>query len=235
MDNVVQFTLVLASGEYVTANNYKNSDLFWALRGGGGGTFGVVVTVTYRTHDVLPFALFGSNATFATPEVAKEFMTEFIPLHPDLSDKGWGGYASWSNTSFNHFYSGPNISVLEAKATFSPFIERAKSIAKDFQFEFVDYSSFYEFDHLFLSTPSGSGGLLELTSRLMSREKAQEEPERVAELTLAVGVSFSQVPTFLLFKTKLMSVLALSLGVLLHVLNLIVLDLIQHGERGSEC
>ncbi|KAF8343329.1 FAD-binding domain-containing protein [Amanita rubescens] len=199
VDNVIQFTLVLASGEYAIANDYKNSDLFWALRGGGGGTFGVIATVTYRTHEVLPFASFNSSATFATPEVAKKFMTEFIRLHPDLSDKGWGGYASWSNTSFNHVYIGPNISVLEAKETFSPFIEPAKSIAKDFQFEFGDFSSFYEFEHLFLSTPSGSGGLLELTSRLMSRKKAQEEPERVAELTLAVGVGFSQVTTFLPF------------------------------------
>lgn len=48
------------------------------------------MTATYRTHDVLSFALFGPNATFETPEVAKKFMTEFIRLQPDLSDKGQG-------------------------------------------------------------------------------------------------------------------------------------------------
>jgi hypothetical protein len=54
VDNVVQFTIVIASGEYLTANHYQNSDLFWALRG-GGGTYGVVVTATYRTFDIFPF------------------------------------------------------------------------------------------------------------------------------------------------------------------------------------
>lgn len=37
-------------GTLVTANDYQNQDLFWALRGGGGGTFGVVTSVTLRAH-----------------------------------------------------------------------------------------------------------------------------------------------------------------------------------------
>ncbi|KAA8645231.1 uncharacterized protein ATNIH1004_006650 [Aspergillus tanneri] len=39
-----------AEGKIVTANEYQNTDLFWALRGGGGGTFGVVVDVTVRVY-----------------------------------------------------------------------------------------------------------------------------------------------------------------------------------------
>jgi hypothetical protein len=200
VDNVLQFTLVLASGEYVIANQYENRDLFWALRGGGGGTFGVVVTVTYRTHDILPFTLFNSNTTFATPEMAKKLVTEFIRMHPNLSDAGWGGYSSWSNSTFSNTYLGLNISLAEANATMSPFIDHAQSIVNNpnnFHFQFTPFSSFYEFYDLFLNTPSGSGGLLELTSRLMSRKMAQESPEKVAELTLATdGLSFSQVLAF---------------------------------------
>jgi hypothetical protein len=37
-------------GELVVANPYQNQDLFWAVRGGGGGSFGVVTSVTFRTH-----------------------------------------------------------------------------------------------------------------------------------------------------------------------------------------
>ena len=190
VDNVIQFTLVLASGEYVTANHYKNSNLFWALRGGGGSTFGVVVTVTYRTHDILPFTLFNSNTTFSSPEMAKTFVTEFIRIHPNLSDAGWGGYSSWSNLTFTNVYFGLNISVAEANATMSPFIDYAQSVAKNpnnFQYQFTPYSSFHEFYDLSFTTPSGSGGVQELTSRLMSRKMAQERPEKVAEMTLATG------------------------------------------------
>lgn len=48
VDNVVSFDVVLANGDVVVANGTSNSDLFWALRGGGGGTFGVVANMTIR-------------------------------------------------------------------------------------------------------------------------------------------------------------------------------------------
>ncbi|KAF9969238.1 hypothetical protein BGZ73_008512, partial [Actinomortierella ambigua] len=50
VDNILQYTVVTADGEIKVANVYQNQDLFWALRGGGGGTFGVVVEGVVRTH-----------------------------------------------------------------------------------------------------------------------------------------------------------------------------------------
>lgn len=40
----------MKEGELVIANKDQHSDLFWALRGGGGGTFGIVMRVTMRTY-----------------------------------------------------------------------------------------------------------------------------------------------------------------------------------------
>ena len=37
VDNVLEITIVTADGNHVIANSYRNKDLFWALRGGGGG------------------------------------------------------------------------------------------------------------------------------------------------------------------------------------------------------
>lgn len=48
-DNVLNFEVVTATGQIVNANRETNSDLFWALAGGGGGTFGVVVSMTAKT------------------------------------------------------------------------------------------------------------------------------------------------------------------------------------------
>lgn len=45
-DNVLQFTLITADGKSITADALNNADLFWALRGGGGSTWGVVTSVT---------------------------------------------------------------------------------------------------------------------------------------------------------------------------------------------
>ena len=49
IDNVLSLTMVTANGScVVTANDTTNTDLYWALRGGGGGNFGVVVDFTYQ-------------------------------------------------------------------------------------------------------------------------------------------------------------------------------------------
>ena len=51
VDNVLEFDIVTADGQLVTANACKNSDLFWAVRGGGGGTFGIVTRMVYKAHE----------------------------------------------------------------------------------------------------------------------------------------------------------------------------------------
>ncbi|KAH1339631.1 hypothetical protein KXV68_009729 [Aspergillus fumigatus] len=50
VDNVLEFEVVTAKGDVVVANDHQNPDIFWALRGGGGGTFGIVTRATMRVH-----------------------------------------------------------------------------------------------------------------------------------------------------------------------------------------
>lgn len=47
-DNVLEWEVVTPEGKHLVANPTKNSDLYWALSGGGGGTYGVVVSMTAR-------------------------------------------------------------------------------------------------------------------------------------------------------------------------------------------
>ncbi|KAH6641401.1 hypothetical protein F5144DRAFT_545454 [Chaetomium tenue] len=48
-DNTLEFEVVTAAGEIVTASQTQNTDLYWALSGGGGGNYGVVVSMTVKT------------------------------------------------------------------------------------------------------------------------------------------------------------------------------------------
>jgi FAD/FMN-containing dehydrogenase len=66
--NLLEAEVVTADGATRIANPVRNRDLFWALKGGGGGTFGVVTRLTLRTH-ALPASV---GAVFATITAASD-------------------------------------------------------------------------------------------------------------------------------------------------------------------
>lgn len=61
-DNAVEFELVDYKGNLIYVNRECNSDLFWALRGGGGGNFGIVTSIIFRLppkfNDVTLFTIY---------------------------------------------------------------------------------------------------------------------------------------------------------------------------------
>ncbi|HEY4090720.1 MAG TPA: FAD-binding oxidoreductase [Luteibacter sp.] len=56
--NLLEAEIVTADGKIRVVNAFQDPELFWALKGGGGGSFGVITRLTFRTH-YLP-QLFGA-------------------------------------------------------------------------------------------------------------------------------------------------------------------------------
>ena len=92
VDNLLSADVVLADGTFVTASESSHSDLFWALRG-GGGNFGIVTSFTFRCHDI------GEHGTVIAGPVLYDFadtaevMRWYRELHPSLPEElsGWIG------------------------------------------------------------------------------------------------------------------------------------------------
>ncbi|QKX54826.1 uncharacterized protein TRUGW13939_01915 [Talaromyces rugulosus] len=119
-DNVLEMTIVSADGTHRTINNHTDSDYFWALRGGGGSSWGVVTSVTYKTHPIPQSFIFGlvqinstSNDTF------KRVAKESLQLIPKITQAGFTGYADIEG-GFSALFVQPNGTVENFNRTFAP-------------------------------------------------------------------------------------------------------------------
>ena len=70
-DSILSMEVVDASGKILTASEQENPDLFWALRGGGNGSFGVVTNFSFRTSAVNMVAKFAITWTKPVTQAVK--------------------------------------------------------------------------------------------------------------------------------------------------------------------
>jgi FAD/FMN-containing dehydrogenase len=83
VDNLLSAEVVLASGKIATASEATDSDLFWALRG-GGGNFGIVTSFEYRTH---PLASVLGGPVLHPLDAAPQLFTFYRDFAADLPDE----------------------------------------------------------------------------------------------------------------------------------------------------
>ena len=52
VDQILEIDIVLSNGTLVTANQFRNSDILFAVRGGGGSTWGIITHITYKAYRI---------------------------------------------------------------------------------------------------------------------------------------------------------------------------------------
>jgi FAD/FMN-containing dehydrogenase len=93
--SLLEAEVVTADGKIQIANACMNPDLFWALKGGGGGTFGVVSKLTVRTHD-LPEYFGGAYFKVKAPsdQAFRSLVRAFVSFYAGhLFNEHWGEQA----------------------------------------------------------------------------------------------------------------------------------------------
>ena len=90
--SLLEAEIVTADGEVRIANANSNPDLFWALKGGGGGTFGVVSRFTLRTHELPKFLGYAGGRVKAQSDAAyARLIARFLGFYVDnLFNPHWG-------------------------------------------------------------------------------------------------------------------------------------------------
>jgi hypothetical protein len=82
-DNVVAIKVMLADGRIVVADERQNVPLFWAIRGGTGGNFGVLLEISYRLHRPGPLWGFGIRWGIEdAPRAILEIQNSYMKTNP---------------------------------------------------------------------------------------------------------------------------------------------------------
>ncbi len=107
LDNVVSVDIVTADGQLRTASASENSDLYWAVRG-GGGNFGIVISFEFQLQPIGPEVMFlgavyravdavqvmkrWRNFMETAPDEIRGTLVEFstIPADPEYPREAWG-------------------------------------------------------------------------------------------------------------------------------------------------
>jgi len=95
--SLLEAQIVTADGVLRSVNPCQDPELFWALKGGGGGSWGVVTRITLRTHDLPPFFGAAEGAIKARTDSAfRELISRMVTFYRDnLFNPHWGEQISF--------------------------------------------------------------------------------------------------------------------------------------------
>ncbi|KAH7403722.1 FAD binding domain-containing protein [Cadophora sp. MPI-SDFR-AT-0126] len=184
VDQVLSMEVVTADGRFVTASATSNADLFWALSGGGGSTFGVVSSMVLKAHPkikvttmtyVLQTADGYSSAQFW--QALRIFFNDFIKY----TDAGNYEYFRITSVGPDAYFSdmgpwfAPGMSKAELQALVAPMFAKWAAIGVNVNPVYTEYDDYYDAWHAsFPVEPWGSNAIRQ-GSRLFPKSNFQDQ------------------------------------------------------------
>lgn len=146
-DQTLEFEVVTAAGEVVTASRSQNTDLYWALSGGGGGNYGIVTSMTVKTYPDAPVAGAGlkMSSAYTTPENFYKAISEFHELLPAMIENGTMVVYYFSDT---YFLINPvtayNKTAADVKSILTPFLAVLADLNIPYSVSFTEFATYQE-------------------------------------------------------------------------------------------
>jgi hypothetical protein len=133
--SLLEAEIVTTDGRISIANACANPNLFWAIRGGGGGSFGVVTRLTLRTHE-LPKTFGAVFATIRAKSDAayRRLIVRAMHFYRDrLHNPHWGeqiGLRPDNVLAVSMLFQG--LEQQEAEAVWQPFFNELAAMPDDY-------------------------------------------------------------------------------------------------------
>ena len=180
-DQVLEYDVVTADGQRQTVSACQNGDLFWALSGGGGGTYAVVLSVVLKTFPSPSIAAVTFSIVTLTEPRYKRLMNDFIRMLPSLADDDWSGYFTIIDATLSGVFYVPNGNLTSVNETVNQFATNNSDL--NFGNSSVFFlPSFYHFAAFVLEPNNPTGFNVLLTSRLIPDATIRNSPEQVANV-----------------------------------------------------
>ncbi|CUS10781.1 unnamed protein product [Tuber aestivum] len=146
-DQTLEFEVVTGEGKHVNASKTENTDLYWALSGGGGGTYGVVTSMTVKAHKDAPMTVTQYSFRTTTGDTSMDNFYDALDfLHqmaPECFDRG--GYIfniySKGSLSLGYFF-GPEWTKEDTATFFQPWVERLESLGLQYSLNITEYPGY---------------------------------------------------------------------------------------------
>ncbi len=156
-DQILSLNLVTPDGRFMTASPYENTDLFWAIRGGGGSSFGVVTSAVIKAHKDTETAMaqfqWGVKEDKITFDTFWDGVRAFHSRLGEWADEGTG--STWEfrpqgfRSAISHTFAvgpfvAPGFSAADLRALLKPFVEELDDIGIKLKVTYTQYPSYVE-------------------------------------------------------------------------------------------
>lgn len=174
-DNVLEWEVVTASGEHLVATPNTYEDLYWALSGGGGGTYGVVLSMTSRLHQdgQVGGGSLSFNDTATGNDVFWDAVGDWLATLPAYVDEGNAVLYQMTHSSF----ATASITAADQNGTrvaelLAPFLEKLDQHGIPYSFDTYTSPTFLDhFSHDLGPLPYGAFPASQLlNSRLVPQD-----------------------------------------------------------------